>query len=531
MSTQAQQVPPLTATPERRFYPRIAPKAPIFVAFHQTKSEELLLLNVSENGLLVSTPICLTSNFVARLSLPLKGLPKPVQVTVRVVWASEDRNLSGIQLLDLSEHDRQQIRKWGALESASALHSQPDGTLLVAPPVPASSESAGDAHGFAEHPLHNTSTHDDAAASPQVVPARRAPRRALHIAFLAAASLVVAVLLIKASPGNPFARFRQDRGPNTVVASLAPEVRSAPALVPVPDNTKPVSANPPASPTPPPNPTKPKTHSARVSVPQEPQQIEQAAADDDQPDSPVDTSQDQSTDAPAQSDLPATPTAASAVTPISPSAVAATPETPSASLNAARANGAPMATPLATPSNPLSNAAVPAPPPPSPRPAAPALSPVIQMDAPPAQTLQVHLPSGYQAPFFSLPGERVLESPAVTAHIQRSVHLPATHAGWPFNRNKKVVVGELISRADPLPAQISSGTAASVRVKATIAKDGHIANINQILGPPNLVAAVNQALHQWRYQPTLVDGNPVETQCYVVFQFHAPSYRAAKRQP
>ncbi len=151
------------------------------------------------------------------------------------------------------------------------------------------------------------------------------------------------------------------------------------------------------------------------------------------------------------------------------------------------------------------------------------------MDAPPSRTLQVHLPSGYQAPFFSLPGERVIESPAVTMRIQRSVHLPATHAGWPFNRNKKVVVGELISRVDPLLAQISSGTDASVRVKATISKDGHLASINQILGPANLVPVVAKALHEWRYQPTLVDGNPVETQCYVVFQFHAPSYRAAKR--
>jgi hypothetical protein len=151
------------------------------------------------------------------------------------------------------------------------------------------------------------------------------------------------------------------------------------------------------------------------------------------------------------------------------------------------------------------------------------------MDTPPSRTLQVHLPSSYQAPFFSLPGERVIESPTVTMHIQRSVHMPATHTGWPFNRNKKVVVGELISRVDPPPAQISSGSDASVRVRATISKDGHLASVNQILGPANLVPAVTKALHGWRYQPTLVDGNAVETQCYVVFQFHAPAYRAAKR--
>ena len=151
------------------------------------------------------------------------------------------------------------------------------------------------------------------------------------------------------------------------------------------------------------------------------------------------------------------------------------------------------------------------------------------MDAPPNRTLQVHLPSGYQAPYFSLPGERVLESPTLTTHIQRSVHMPATHAGWPFHRNKKVVVGELISRVDPPPAQISSGTDASVRVRATVTKDGRVENVKLVLGPQNLLPVISQALRQWRYQPTLVDGNPVETQCSVVFQFHAKSYRVAKR--
>lgn len=151
------------------------------------------------------------------------------------------------------------------------------------------------------------------------------------------------------------------------------------------------------------------------------------------------------------------------------------------------------------------------------------------MDAPRKQTFEVRLPPASQDSFLNLPGERVLETPAVTMHIRRSVLMPATHTGWPFNKNKTVVVGELISRQDPQAAQLSPGSGGAVRVRATVAKDGRIQNVRLILGPANLLPAVADALHEWRYQPTLVDNKPVETQCYVVFEFHAQSYRAARR--
>jgi hypothetical protein len=156
-------------------------------------------------------------------------------------------------------------------------------------------------------------------------------------------------------------------------------------------------------------------------------------------------------------------------------------------------------------------------------------APVIQMDPLRNQIFEVHLPSGHQASYLRLPGEHVLESPSITVRIQRSVLLPATHAGWPFNRTKKVVVGELISRVDPQAAQLPTAPANSIRVKATVAKDGHLENVKLVLGPANLLPAVTKALRDWRYQPTLVDGHQVETQCDVVFQFHTPSYRTAKR--
>ena len=116
MSTSTDHLVALHARVERRFYPRVTPSLLIYVAFGPNNLG--MLVNVSENGLLVSTPQGLSLNSVYRVSLRLNGLPDAIKVNVRTVWTTESRTRSGIQLLDLSEHDREQIRKWGALQTS-----------------------------------------------------------------------------------------------------------------------------------------------------------------------------------------------------------------------------------------------------------------------------------------------------------------------------------------------------------------------------------------------------------------------------
>jgi PilZ domain/Gram-negative bacterial TonB protein C-terminal len=106
---------------ERRFYPRVAPSGLISVAF--ADGNVGMLLNLSENGLLVSTPLALPENFVCRISLLLSGLANAIEVYVRVVWTAGALR-AGIQFLDLSEHDREQIRKWAEVEEAQDPNQQ-----------------------------------------------------------------------------------------------------------------------------------------------------------------------------------------------------------------------------------------------------------------------------------------------------------------------------------------------------------------------------------------------------------------------
>lgn len=548
MSTSAQQVPPPASNLERRFYPRIAPQAPIFVAFRESGSEESLLLNVSENGLLVSTPADLTCNFVACLCIRLHGLPKPVQVTARVVWASETNKLAGIQLLNLNEYDRQQIRKWGARESAQSSQSEPDQPLLVVPPSASSSEADHAATRFTNDALLGASGEIVALASPPFVNKRsisKAAGRAMPAMLVATVCFAATILLIKAAPGNPFARFKNTRSVPSAATPLAQEIQSTSHTRDI-SNRAATQAAAPASPNG--TATSERAPITAASPHRDSAKIVKAPSETAREENPGATQSNLSLTAALPAKAEVAPERSSVS--LQSSAVAeipseVMPETETlpptdrstalqsppipvrptnlpASTSATISSNAPSSTSSTPPSSPIATPIRAAfAPPPAPT--------VIQMDPPRNQVLEVRLPSARQASFLPLPGERVLETPSVTMHIQRSVLMPASHGGWFASRNKKVVVGELIARVDPQAAQIPTSPANSVRVKATIAADGHIENVRQILGPPNLVTAVAKALHEWHYQPTLVDGKPVETQCYVVFQFRSQTYRAAKR--
>jgi len=530
---------------ERRFYPRVVPQAPIFIAF--AEGQDSLLLNLSENGLLVSTPAELACNFVARISIPLNGLPKPVQVNVRVVWVSEARKLAGIQLLDLSEHDRQLIRKWGARESAQS--SQPHLPLVIAKPSSTAPETPHLISPFMERaPSNKPVGIAPAALTPTV-----RPRSTLNAAGIATYSaLVVTVCLAAAffarngAQAHYFARSLESAYKTSVAG---PPAQSIPASLPNPEELKPDTISQPASSsqgveaaqTPEPtnangNPDPAAIHispSQRQASRESPRATSKPISQiNPAPDTPAATSEtlsgprdDQSQPAaipPASdsgpiSNAPANSPASADTTPGTPPTSPATPLAAEPIRNATRANDVATGTPATIPSSPIAS------------PAHKSEATVIQMDAPARQVLEIHLPSGYYAPYFNLPGERVLESSTATMHIQRSVRWNAKHARWSSSRNKKVVIGGLISRVDPQSALVQLIPGDSVRVRATVAQDGRVEIVNPIYGPPYLAHIVADAVHQWRFQPTLLDGKPVETQCYVVVQFHAPTTRTARK--
>ena len=142
-------------------------------------------------------------------------------------------------------------------------------------------------------------------------------------------------------------------------------------------------------------------------------------------------------------------------------------------------------------------------------------------------TLQVGLPigeSGGSSTFldgFSREAQRAIlapEPPASTAKPEAQ----ATR----IKRGGEVQHANLLHQVKPTYPQL----ARSVRVQgvvileAIIDREGRVENLKVLSGHPLLIPAAFEAVQQWRYRPTLLNGQPVEvmTQVTVNFSLGAP---------
>ena len=75
-----------------------------------------------------------------------------------------------------------------------------------------------------------------------------------------------------------------------------------------------------------------------------------------------------------------------------------------------------------------------------------------------------------------------------------------------------VQMAKLIRKVIPIypPLAKSARISGVVHLVGTIAKDGTIRNLQLISGHPLLARAAIEAVEQWVYQPTLLNGEPVE---------------------
>jgi Gram-negative bacterial TonB protein C-terminal len=135
-------------------------------------------------------------------------------------------------------------------------------------------------------------------------------------------------------------------------------------------------------------------------------------------------------------------------------------------------------------------------------------------------------PRGLLSSFMNLPGERVLESPGVTMHIQRSVRVPADR--WMIlHTHKKLILGRLILRADPQLSRMPPGSG-SITVEASVDKNGYVTDIKPLTGASSFLSGVSRAVRQWRYEPTYIDNKPVETRAQIELDFHPQTVRTVR---
>ncbi len=206
---------------------------------------------------------------------------------------------------------------------------------------------------------------------------------------------------------------------------------------------------------------------------------------------------------------PGTPAAAPATTKPAP---AAETKAPAAAAPAAEEAPAEAPTKLASPSKPFQSDSL-----------SQRLRPAANTDMPEAPSV-----GGSGNSFASaIPGmSSTAVAPAPIAPARPpSAPVPAAAAPASANSNAKpggqIQQAVLVYRKEAEYPKIAKQTGAKgvVTLNATITKDGTVKNVKVVSGHPMLVNAAAEAVRQWRYKPTLLNGQPVETDTQILVNF------------
>lgn len=534
---------------DRRFYPRAAPSSLTHVIFGPELSGELI--NLGENGIRLAAPFGLTNNFVCRATLPLDELERPVEACVRVIWTGE-ANHAGIQFMDLSDEDREQIRKWVALKKKQTASANATAVLneTIAQMEPA---------------LECAS---QVAAGPE--PRHRKPslRLALTVTAACVALLTATGVALWATPVRGWLTKSVFGGTKSVLAmSRSRNTTSAPVAASLPE-TKVIESAAPADPVAtknvPPETVKSTTsdspattgivHNDSAITTKTTRRGEKSYSPKKKPilnanAIPADTigpaigfhangaeaargaTEPKTKTVAPEGEIPATSNSGPT-------------EDPGPKISAETRTGEHIADPLvpgklkaqvSSENTERSNAASDTGQPargsrtelqPSRPPfatgaseAAAAAPEVIETPTPTSKIIDVLLPNSPRATVVRLPGERVLQTEALTLRIERAIVAPAGYAMWSAQRKKKVLLGDLLSRVDPRAPKTAERGGMRVSVRAMVGKDGRVEKLAPVNGPSALVPGVMRAVRDWRFQPTLLDGKPLETAALITVEF------------
>ena len=99
---------------------------------------------------------------------------------------------------------------------------------------------------------------------------------------------------------------------------------------------------------------------------------------------------------------------------------------------------------------------------------------------------------------------------------------PAPPEKHPLKLSEGVLKAQLVSQIEPRypPLAVQTKTAGIVVLHAIISRDGRITSLSVLSGHPLLVQAALEAVRQWRYRPTMLNGEPVEVESTITVIFH-----------
>ena len=159
------------------------------------------------------------------------------------------------------------------------------------------------------------------------------------------------------------------------------------------------------------------------------------------------------------------------------------------------------------------------------------IAPSAKFEAPPLPATPTPPPSSYfpvtapaegSAPrMVELPETTVFDSPKVLIQLRKYFFVPPQPGPEWSHKLDQILVGESTLKMPPSPA--SNADSSVVHVRATFGKDGTVKNVRPIDGPVTLLPRSVDAVRQWRYQPSVLDGQPVEWQGDFTIEFRPAS--------
>lgn len=146
-----------------------------------------------------------------------------------------------------------------------------------------------------------------------------------------------------------------------------------------------------------------------------------------------------------------------------------------------------------------------------------------------AQRLRPASPAA--APDTALPGASVpIAAPSVNlgniVGSPAAVPTPSAPAPTPqktFQSGGQIQQAQLLHRRDPEFPKMAreSNSTGTVELIATIGVDGKVKAVQVVKGPPLLRQPAAEAVKQWIYRPTLLNGKPIESQTQILLNFKA----------
>ena len=130
---------------------------------------------------------------------------------------------------------------------------------------------------------------------------------------------------------------------------------------------------------------------------------------------------------------------------------------------------------------------------------------------------------GSARPFrLTVPEVAVSASSNVAVSAEMSVLVPR-QAGPASQIVRRLQPGALVFRTEPfVPRGLARNEIEIVKLHANVDHNGRVTDVQRLSGPPAIAQRAISAVREWKYSPTLLDGEPVRTEEKITLVFRGP---------